>query len=74
MRKIFFILLAVIYTTSFAQDSINLKIYRENIGKSYYLYADNEEFAPVSLEYSFTSENMSSSLADKSLLVIPAGK
>lgn len=55
----------------FAQDSINLKIYRENVGKTYTLYVDNEEHAPISLEYSYTAENMGSSLPIKSVTVIP---
>ena len=72
MRKFLILSLAVFSCISFAQDSIQLKIYRENVGKTYVLYADNDEYAPVSVEYSFTSENMSSSAKDKSVTVIPA--
>jgi murein DD-endopeptidase MepM/ murein hydrolase activator NlpD len=72
MKKIFTLFLIVFYTFSFAQDSIQLKIYKENVGKTFVLYADNAEFAPVSIEYRFTAENMSSSLANKSIAVVPA--
>ncbi|MDP2454511.1 M23 family metallopeptidase [Kaistella sp. SH11-4b] len=72
MRKFLILFLAVVSCISFAQDSIQLKIYRENVGKTFVLYADNDEHAPVSVEYSFTAENMSSSAKDKSVTVIPA--
>lgn len=72
MRKVLVLFLAIISSFSVAQDSIQIKIYREKVGKAYALYADNEEHAPVSLEYRFTAENMSSILGDKSVTVIPA--
>lgn len=71
MRKIL-ILFAVCFSTFYlAQDSLGLKLYRENVGNSYFIYADNNEFAPISLEYNYTANNMSSSLEDKIVKVIP---
>ena len=72
MRTIFTLFFIAIYSFSFGQDSIQLKIYKENVGKTLVLYADNAELAPVSVEYNFTAENMNSSLANKSLAIIPA--
>lgn len=72
MKRIFILFLMILFNFTFSQDSIRLKIYRENVEKVNFLYADNDEFAPVSLEYSFTANNLSSSLADKSVIIIPA--
>lgn len=72
MKKYFILLLFVFSCGAFAQDSILLKIYREQANNKHYIYVDNKEWAPVSLEYSFTSENLNSTLPDKSVVVIPA--
>ena len=71
MTKLFLFISVVFSLTIFAQDSIKLKIYRENVGKTYYLYADNLEHAPVSVEYSYSADNMTSTLPDKSVVVVP---
>ena len=72
MRKISTFFIVIIYTCFFAQDTIKLKIYKENVGKTFILYADNDELAPVSVEFNFNAENMSSTLGNKSIAVIPA--
>ncbi len=59
-------------TLLYSQDTIKLKLYREKVNNIVTIYADNDELAPVSVEFSFTADNMSSSLADKSVVVIPA--
>ncbi|MEC5156144.1 M23 family metallopeptidase [Chryseobacterium sp. MP_3.2] len=71
LKGVVFILLTF-STCLYSQDSINLKIYRETAEKTYILYVDNAEHAPISLEYSYTAENMGSSLPTKSVTVIPA--
>lgn len=71
MKNKILIFLLFIGVFASAQDSIRLKLYRENVGTTYYIYADNDEVAPISLEYKYTAENMSSSLKDKSVIVIP---
>ncbi len=55
-----------------AQDTINLKVYHEKVDQHYALFVDNPEYAPVSVEYTYTSENMNSSLQNKGVMVIPA--
>lgn len=72
MKRLFILLFAIFYTVLSAQDSLKLKLYRENVGSVFTIYADNEEFAPISLEYTYTAENMTSSQPNKSVLVIPA--
>lgn len=72
MRKILVLLLAFIFNLNFSQDSIQLKLYREVVGKSNIIFADNDEFAPISLEFSYTATNLSSSLGNKKVVVIPA--
>lgn len=61
---------AVIY----AQDKTdwNIKFYHELVGREAFIYADNEEFAPMSAEFKFTLENMKTSLPDNSTVIIPA--
>ena len=72
MKQIFIIIIVFLSQFSFAQDNLRLKLYRENVGKTYFIYADNEEFAPISLEFSYTATNMNSSLGNKSIIIIPA--
>lgn len=72
MKQIFIIVIAFLSQFSFAQDNLRLKLYRENEDKTNFIYADNEEFAPVSLEFSYTATNISSSLSNKSVVIIPA--
>lgn len=72
MKQILLILITFLSQFCFAQDDFQLKLYRENVDKTYFIYADNEEFAPISLEFSYTATNMRSSLTDKSVVIIPA--
>jgi hypothetical protein len=72
MKKILFIFFVFISIFYHVQDSIKLKIYRENLNHSFLIYADNDEFAPVSLEFNYKATNLSSTLDDKSVIVIPA--
>lgn len=72
MKQFVLIFIALLSNCSFAQDSVRLKLYRENEGKAYMIFADNDEYAPISLEYSYTATNMSSSLANKKVVIIPA--
>ena len=72
MKQIFIIVIAFLSQFSAAQDSLRIKLYRESEGKTYFIYADNEEFAPISLEYSYTAQNMNSSLPNKTVIIIPA--
>jgi len=41
-------------------------------GNTTVIYADNNEFCPVSVEYKYSGENVKSSLANKSIIVVPA--
>lgn len=72
MKKILFLFFTLISVFYLAQDSIKLKLYHEKIANSYFIYADNNEFAPISLEYNYTAKNMSSTSANKAIKVIPA--
>src|SRR5690606_42147627 len=72
MKKYFIFLLFMLSWGAFAQDSIRLKIYREQANNTHYIYVDNKEWAPESLEFTFTSENLNSTLPDKNIVVIPA--
>lgn len=72
MKQAFIIVIAFLSQFFSAQDNLQLKLYRETGEKNYFIYADNNEFAPISLEFSYTATNMSSSLSNKSVIIIPA--
>ncbi len=56
-----------------AQESTdwNIRFYHELVGREAFVYADNNEFAPMSAEFKFTLENMTTSLPDGSTVIVP---
>jgi len=59
MNKIkFYALLVIVLITSVCQAGHNVKIYYEQTENGYNIYADNEEFCPVSIKIDFTTQNM----------------
>lgn len=72
MRNTLILFLLVLFNQSFSQEPVKLNMYRETVGKSTFIYADNNEFAPISLEFTYTATNLSSSLGNKKIVVIPA--
>lgn len=72
MRKIFFIFFFCLLTFAKAQQKWDIKFYTETANREYFIYADNEEFVPISTQLKFKTTNLSSSLANNEIVVIPA--
>lgn len=54
-----YLLVAVVLITSICNAEYKVKIYYEQIGRGYNIYANNDEFCPVSIEIDFTVINLS---------------
>lgn len=71
MRKIFFIFLFCLLTFANAQQKWDIKFYTETINREYFIYADNDEFMPMSAQFKFKVTNLTSSLANNEIIVVP---
>ncbi|WP_027378069.1 M23 family metallopeptidase [Kaistella palustris] len=67
-----YVLLITLPFLSRAQKNIDVTFYHEKIGNEMQIFADNHTFAPVSAEYTYAAENMTSSLLNKAIIIIPA--
>lgn len=56
MKK--YLLLALIFTVSICKAEHKVKIYYEQIENGYNVYADNDEFCPISIKIDFTVTNL----------------
>lgn len=56
----------------FSQDSPDIKFDKYLDNKTNVIFVDNSESSPVSIEYEYSGENVKSSLANKSIIVVPA--
>jgi murein DD-endopeptidase MepM/ murein hydrolase activator NlpD len=65
-----FLVFLFITLTSFAQKG--LKVYDEKTENGYVIYANNNEYCPVSVEFNFNLKNLKSSKNNQRIFVIPA--
>lgn len=72
MKKLLLLYFSAIPLLLFSQQQIKTKFYIENKNREIHLFADNEEWAPVSSKFAFNLQNLSSSLANHQIIVIPA--
>lgn len=56
----------------FSQESPDIKFDKYLENKTNVIIVDNNEFCPVSIEYEYSGENVKSSLANKSIVIVPA--
>lgn len=70
--RIFLFIFSFVFTSIFSQNKWNIRYYHEIEGREAVIYADNEEWMPMSTKFSFKLNNMSSSLPDGTTVVIPA--
>lgn len=70
MKKIIFI--SILLLCSVTKAEIKLKIYFEQSATDGFLYADNAEFCPVSLNVMFDLTNMTSTKTNSDVTTIPA--
>lgn len=71
MKKLLSVFALLLFAFGFSQDW-NLKFNVEKSGTTYKVFADNEEFSPMSAAFKFTLMNMKSTLKSDEIIVIPA--
>ena len=71
MRKLFSLFLLIITIGIFAQNKWEIKFHNETSNGEYFIYADNDEFMPISAKFNFILENLTSSLSDDEIVIIP---
>ena len=67
-----YLLLTFILITSLCKAEHNVKIYYEQIENGYNVYADNEEFCPVSIKIDFTVTNLNIDGGNNNVYVVNA--
>ena len=72
MNKLLTFFFSAIPLLLFSQQQIKTKFYIENKGREIHLFADNDEWAPVSSKFVFILQNLSSSLKNHQIIIIPA--
>lgn len=71
MKKIFSLLFLIINFIVFSQNKRDIRFYSEIKNREYTIYADNNEFMPISAKFNFILVNLTSSLLDDTIVVIP---
>ena len=56
---------------TFAQNRWNIRFYSETENREFRIYADNDEFMPMSAKFNFKMTNLSNTLSDNEIVVIP---
>ena len=72
VKKYFIFLFFAFQILIFSQQKWNLNFYNEIKNREISIYADNEEPMPMSAKFNFKLTNLSSTLSNDSILVIPA--
>lgn len=72
MNKKYFLLFLFIQSFLYSQQKWNLRFYNEMNNREVSIFADNEEAMPMSTEFNFKLGNLSSTLSNDQIVVIPA--
>lgn len=72
MKKTFSLFLLIAHCFIFAQNKWDIRFYTETSNREYFIYADNNEFMPMSAKFNFKIKNLSNSLSENKIVVIPA--
>ena len=72
MRKLSFYLLFFLSVFSQAQEFTNIKFFTEKEKNSYQIFAENQEIVPMSASFTFTLKNMTCTLKNDKMILIPA--
>lgn len=73
MQRIFLLIFAFFFCSFFfSQKKWNIRYYHEVQGKEAVIYADNDEWMPVSSRFTFELQNMKSTLETGKIVVVPA--
>lgn len=71
MKKLFSILFIFINCFFWSQQKLDVRFYNETVNREYTVYADNNELMPISAQFKFKATNLTNSLADNEIVVIP---
>lgn len=72
MKKILLLLFLFIQTFIFSQEKWNIQFYNEVVNNEVFIYADNWEEMPMSAQFEFKLINLTCTLPNKEIVVIPA--
>ena len=72
MKKLFLLSFLLLQTFLFAQEKWDIQFYNEVVGHEVYILADNKEEMPMSAKFSFKLSNLTSTLPNDEIVVIPA--
>ena len=68
MKKYFLIIFLLMFSVAKAEQ--NIKIYYEEIEQGYNIYADNNEFCPMSIKIDFTVSNLNIEGGNSNIYVV----
>lgn len=71
MKRIFLILFLLIQTFLFSQEKWNIQFYNEVVNHEVFIFADNKEEMPMSAKFEFKLKNLTSTLPNDEIVVIP---
>lgn len=72
MQRFFLLLILLSFSNHLlSQSKWNIRYYHEIEGRSAVVYADNDEWMPISSKFSFKLENMTSTLPNETVIVMP---
>ncbi len=71
MTKTVYLIFFLCGILSFAQQKWDIRFYNEINGRDVEIFADNNEVMPMSAEFDFELQNMTSTLPDKEIVVVP---
>ena len=71
MKKNLLFLLLFFQTILFAQQTWDIKFYNEVINREIFIFSDNNEEMPMSARFNFKLKNLTSTLANDQIIVIP---
>ncbi|MGA9211730.1 hypothetical protein, partial [Kaistella sp.] len=72
MKRIFLLLFLLVQTFLFSQEKWNILFYNEVVNNEVFIYADNKEEMPISAQFEFKLTNLTCTLPNDEIVVIPA--
>ncbi len=72
MDRIFIILLLLIQASLFSQKKWDVRFYNEKTGRNIEIFVDNDEPMPISAQFRFKLVNLTVTLPDDEIVIIPA--
>ena len=71
MKRLFLFAFLLIQTLLFCQEKWDFQLYNEVVNREVYIYANNEENLPISAHFQFKLKNLTCTLPNNEIIVIP---